>query len=89
MQVYISMPFKSMELDNGEKLNLSVSRSSLNEVIQRLVATNDLTVEELAILIIGQLKLCDSPNLNTVLPEAVWKKLISTYETVKNGDRHE
>jgi hypothetical protein len=88
MQVNIEMPFKSMSLDNGEKINLSVTHSALNEVMQNLVATNDLTVEELTILIIGQLKLCDSPNLNNVLPDAVWKKLISTYEIVKNGANH-
>lgn len=86
MLVNVSLKFKSLHLDNGGKVNLSTTSKSINELIQELTATNILTVEELAILMICQLKLCDSQNLDHVFPESVYKKLISTYEKLKNGE---
>jgi hypothetical protein len=88
MLVDIKIKFKSLSVENGGKVHLSTSEKNLAELIQHLTATNILTVEELTILIIGQLKLCDEQNLNNVLPEHVWKKLISTYESLKNGEKN-
>lgn len=88
MLVDIKIKFKSLSLESGGKANLSTTDKSLAELIQHLTATNILTVEELAILIIGQLKLCDERNLNNILPEHVWKKLVSTYDLLKNGDKN-
>lgn len=88
MLVDLKIKFKNLSLENGGKVCLSTSEKSLIELIQHLTATNILTVEELAILIIGQLKLCDEQNLNNVFPEHVWKKLVSTYDLIKNGEKN-
>lgn len=85
MLISIAVPFKRISLENGEKALLTVTTKNISEVMQELVATNNLTVEELAILVIGQLKLCDRENLPHVLPEPVMKKLVSTYNTIKEG----
>lgn len=86
MLITLNVPFKKMALNNGENITLSVSPDALNALLQQLTATNVLTTEELTALVIGQLELCDRNNLSHVLPETVWEKLNSTYESVKNGE---
>ncbi|MES3389854.1 hypothetical protein [Enterobacter hormaechei] len=85
----ITLAFKQLSLVNGDEITLSIAPSAMKKMIMELVANGYLTTEELVILSIGQLKLCDKRHLEHVLPENVLKKLISTFESVKNGETHE
>lgn len=85
----ITLAFKQLSLVNGDEITLSIAPSAMKKMIMELVANGYLTTEELIILSIGQLKLCDNRHLDHVLPENVLKKLISTFESVKNGETHE
>lgn len=82
----INLAFKNLNLVNGEEVVISITPSAMNKMVMELVANGYLTTEELIILAIGQLKLCDRKNLDHVLHENVLNKLSETYESVKNGD---
>lgn len=81
----ITLAFKRMSLTNGDELTLSIAPSAMQKMIMELIATGYLTTEELAIYVIGQLKLCDKQNLSHVLPENVMNKLNETYQAVITG----
>ncbi len=82
----ITLGFKKLSLINGENVTLSIAPSAMKKMIMELLSEGYLTTEDLAIYIIEQLSVCDSESLNHVLPEDTAKKLISTYESVKNGE---
>lgn len=81
----IKLAFKKMSLKNGDEITLSLSPSAMQKMIMELIASGYLTTEELAAYIIGQLKICDSQNINHVLPENVMNKLIETYQATITG----
>ena len=85
----ITLAFKQLSLVNGDEIRLSIAPSAMKKMIMELVANGYLTTEELIILSIGQLKLCDQQHLDLVLPENVLKKLNETFDSVKNGESHE
>lgn len=85
----ITLAFKKLTLVNGDEITLSIASSAMKKMIMELVANGYLTTEELIILSIGQLKLCDQQHLDLVLPENVLKKLNTTFDSVKNGENHE
>ncbi|HEY4437646.1 MAG TPA: hypothetical protein VGN40_15965 [Lelliottia sp.] len=85
----ITLAFKKLTLVNGDEITLSIAPNAMKKMIMDLVANGYLTTEELIILSIGQLKLCDQQHLDLVLPENVLKKLNTTFDSVKNGENHE
>jgi hypothetical protein len=87
--VDITLAFKKLTLVNGDEITLSIAPNAMKKMIMDLVANGYLTTEELIILSIGQLKLCDQQHLDLVLPENVLKKLNTTFDSVKNGENHE
>jgi Mn-dependent DtxR family transcriptional regulator len=74
-----------MSLTNGDEIKLSIAPSAMQKMIMELIATGYLTTEELAVYVIGQLKLCDAENLSHVLPQNVMNKLNETYQAAING----
>lgn len=84
----ITLAFKKLSLASGEEITLSIAPSTMKKMIIDLVANGYLSTEELIILSIGQLKLCDSKHLEHVLPENVLNKLNATFESVKNGGQN-
>ncbi|RYM66034.1 hypothetical protein BSQ98_09880 [Serratia liquefaciens] len=82
----ITLAFKKLSLTNGDEVTLSIAPSAMRKMIMELLANGYLTTEELAIYMIGQLEVCDQKSLYHVLPENIAKKLITTYESVKNGE---
>ncbi|HDT2074316.1 TPA: hypothetical protein RCG84_000423 [Enterobacter roggenkampii] len=81
----ITLAFKQLSLVNGDEITLSIAPSAMKKMIMELVANGYLTTEELIILSIGQLKLCDKRHREHVLPEIVLNKLNQTYQAVNNG----
>lgn len=81
----IKLAFKKMSLTNGDEITLSIAPSAMQKMIMELIASGYLSTEEMAIYVIGQLKLCDKENLSHVLPENVLNKLNETYQTVITG----
>lgn len=84
----IKLAFKKMSLKNGDEITLSISPRAMQKMIMELIASGYLTTEELAIYIIGQLKICDSQNISHVLPENVMNELVETYQSTINGDNN-
>lgn len=85
----INLAFKQLTLVSGEEVTLSIAPSAMKKMVMDLVANGYLTTEDLIILAIGQLKLCDRKHLDHVLPEIVLNKLTQTVESVKNGENNE
>ncbi|MDZ7320716.1 hypothetical protein N4G41_03615 [Kosakonia sacchari] len=85
----INLTFKSLTLINGEEVTLSISHGSMKKMIMDLVANGYLTTEELIILAIGQIKLCDRNHIDHVLPENLLKKLNKTFESVMGGEKND
>lgn len=84
----ITLAFKKLSLVNGDEITLSIAPSAMRKMIMELIASGYITAEELAIYTIGQVRLCDQKHIGNVLPENVLNKLVSTYESVKNGETH-
>lgn len=82
----ITLAFKKLSLVNGDEITLSIAPSAMKKMIMELVANGYLTTEELIILSISQIKICDTKHLEQVLPENILQKLNTTFETVKNGN---
>ncbi|CAI1528700.1 Uncharacterised protein [Serratia quinivorans] len=82
----ITLDFKKMSLTNGSEITLSIAPSAMQKMIIELLANGYLTTEDLVTYIIGQLQVCDQVSLSHVLPEAIINRLITTYESVKNGE---
>ncbi|HGM7714272.1 TPA: hypothetical protein ACKQJM_001745 [Serratia marcescens] len=84
----ITLGFKKLSLINGEEVTISIAPSAMKKMIMGLLSNGYLTTEDLAIYMTEQLSICDSQSLKHVLPEDTAKKLISTYESVKNGENY-
>lgn len=82
----ITLAFKKLSLTNGDEVTLSIAPSEMQKVIIELLANGYLTTEDLVSYIIGQLQVCDQVSLSHVLPETIINQLITTYESVKNGE---
>lgn len=85
----INLAFKQLTLVSGEEVTLSIASSAMKKMVMDLVANGYLTTEDLIILAIGQLKLCDRKHIDHVLPEIVLNKLTQTFESVKNGENND
>jgi len=84
----ITLGFKKLSLINGEEVTVSIAPSAMKKMIMGLLSNGYLTTEDLAIYMTEQLSICDNQSLKHVLPEDTAKKLISTYESVKNGENY-
>lgn len=85
----INLAFKALTLVSGEEVTISIAPKAMKKMVMDLVANGYLTTEELIILAIGQVKLCDRKNLEHVLPDNVLKKLTEAFESVKEGENND